>query len=84
MSKSLSMDEKGRIVIPKDVRDAAQIKVPAKLLAIARDKGRIELVIVDPSMKKAKAIATRKFAGWREKEHEADKLVLKLARRQNL
>ena len=81
MSKSVTMDEKGRIVIPKDVRDAAKIKVPAKLLAIAKDKGKIELIIVDAEMKTAKAIAERKFAGWREEDHEADEQALKLLRR---
>jgi bifunctional DNA-binding transcriptional regulator/antitoxin component of YhaV-PrlF toxin-antitoxin module len=84
MSKSVNMDEKGRVVIPKNVRDAARINTPAKLLAIARDKGRIELVIVDTSMKRAKSIATRKFAGWKEEEHEADRLATKLLRRQSV
>ena len=81
MSKSVSMDKKGRIVIPKDIRDAAKIKVPAKLLAIAKDKGKIELIIVDAKMNTAKAIAKRKFAGWKEEDHEADSLALKLLKR---
>lgn len=75
------MDKKGRIVIPKDVRDAAKIKVPAKLLAIARDKGKIELMIVDARMNTAKAIAKRKFADWKEEDHEADSLILKLLKK---
>ena len=77
----MNMDKKGRIVIPKDVRDAAKITVPARLLAIAKDRGRIELVIVDTTMKTAKAIAKRKFAGWREEDHEADLLAAKLLKR---
>jgi len=81
LSKSVNIDKKGRVVIPKDVRDAARIKVPAKLLAIAKDKGKIELVIVDSGMKTAKAIAKRKFAGWREEDHEADSLAVKLLKR---
>ena len=81
MSKSVNIDRKGRIVIPKDVRDAAKIKVPAKLLAIAKDKGKIELVIVDAGMKTAKTIAKRKFASWREEDHEADSLAIKLLKR---
>jgi bifunctional DNA-binding transcriptional regulator/antitoxin component of YhaV-PrlF toxin-antitoxin module len=75
------MDKKGRIVIPKDVRDAASINVPAKLLAIAKDKGKIELIRVDVEMKTAKAIAKRKFAGWKEEEHEADSLAIELLKR---
>ncbi len=81
MSKSLNMDKKGRIVIPKDVRDAAKMKAPAKLLAVAKDKGKIELIIVDTEMKTAKAIAKRKFTGWKEKDHEADSLAIKLLKR---
>jgi hypothetical protein len=53
----------------------------ARLLAIAKDKGKIELVIVDSGMKTAKAIAKRKFAGWREEDHEADSLAVKLLKR---
>lgn len=75
------MDKKGRIVIPKDVRDAAKIRVPAKLLAIAKDRGKIELIIVDAGMKTAKAIAKRRFAGWRERDHEADSLAIELLKR---
>lgn len=81
MSKSVNMDKKGRIVIPKDVRDAAKIKVPVKLLVIAKDKGKIELVVVDTEMKTAKNIARRKFAKWREEDHEADSLAVKLFKR---
>jgi len=81
MSKSVNMDRKGRIVIPKDVRDAAKISVPAKLLAIAKDRGKIELIIVDAGMKAAKAIAKRRFAGWREEDHEADSLATELLKR---
>ncbi len=72
------MDRKGRIVIPKDTRDAAGISVPARLVAIAKEKGKIELIVVDAEMKTAKAIAGRKFAQWREEDHEADVLVVKL------
>ncbi len=75
------MDKKGRIVIPKDVRDAAGINVPAKLLAIAKDKGKIELIKVDAEMKTARTIAKRKFAGWKEEEHEADSLAVELLKR---
>jgi len=81
LSKSVSMDRKGRIVIPKDIRDAAKINTPAKLLAIAKDRGKIELIIVDAGMKTAKAIAKRKFAGWREEDHEADSLAVGLFKR---
>lgn len=81
LSKSVNMDKKGRIVIPKDVRDAAKIRVPAKLLAIAKDRGKIELIIVDAGMKTAKAIAKRRFAGWREEDHEVDSLAIELLKR---
>jgi bifunctional DNA-binding transcriptional regulator/antitoxin component of YhaV-PrlF toxin-antitoxin module len=74
------MDEKGRIVIPKDLRDAADISVLTKLLAIVKGRGRIELVVVDLSMKRSKEVATQKFAGWKE-EHEADNIALRLANR---
>ena len=77
MIKIVNMDRNGRVVIPKDVRAAAKITVPARLLVIAKDRGKIELIIVDPRMKRAKAIAKRRFAGWKEEDHEADSYAIK-------
>jgi bifunctional DNA-binding transcriptional regulator/antitoxin component of YhaV-PrlF toxin-antitoxin module len=78
MSKIITMDRRSRIVIPKDVRDAAKINMPTKLLAITTGNGRIELIVIDLEMKTARSIATRKFARWREGNHEADSLAFKL------
>jgi hypothetical protein len=44
---------------------------------------RIELVAVDPTMSRAKAIARKKFAGWCEEAHEADRLAEQLAGEEN-
>ncbi len=38
------MDKSGRLAMPKVVRDAARIRLPARLLVIAGDRGKIKLV----------------------------------------
>jgi len=78
MSQSISMDEKGRIVLPKDLRTAARVQAPALFVATVKGEGRIELVAVDAEMSRAKEIARRKLAGWREEDHEAEKLAMRI------
>ena len=43
MSETVSVDEKGRLVIPKKVREKARIGVNVKLVAKASGIGRVEL-----------------------------------------
>jgi len=79
MDQVLSVDEKGRLVIPKKIREAAGLEAPGQLLLVMLRRGRIELVRVDPEMKSAKEIAKMKFKGWREEDHEAERLASRLA-----
>ena len=79
MSDSISMDEKGRIVLPKNLRMAAGVQAPSLLVATVKGEGRIELVAVDAEMSRARHIAKRKLSGWREEDHEASKLAVRMA-----
>ena len=47
MAEVVSVDEAGRIVIPKAVRDAAGVDERAKLLIAATEKGRVVLQKLD-------------------------------------
>lgn len=83
MSESVTIDNKGRVLLPKKLRKAAGLALPGQAVATVVGEGRIELVAVDPEMKRARQIARMKLAGWREEEHEAEKLALHLAKKEN-
>jgi bifunctional DNA-binding transcriptional regulator/antitoxin component of YhaV-PrlF toxin-antitoxin module len=71
MKETVSVDAKGRLVLPKKIREEARIGVNTKLVARASGVGRVELS--DPRIltTKAQAIGGKKLAGWKEESHEA-------------
>ncbi len=80
MAETVKLDKKGRLVVPKKIREETRIRIDTTLIARAKGEGQIELI--DPSilLKKARAIGGKKLAGWREDVHEATKLLAKLAK----
>ncbi len=71
MSVTVSVDKKGRLVLPKRVRAEAHINVDRKLVVRATGIGRVELFDPDILSAKAQEIGEKKLAGWKEEEHEA-------------
>lgn len=78
MDAKVAIDKKGRLVLPKKVREEARIGLNARLVVRAIDEGRIELFDPELLLKKAQEIGARKLAGWREEEHEAARLIVAL------
>ncbi len=78
LSETTTIDKKGRLLIPKRIRDVAGISLPVNAVIRVREHGQIELIAVDLSMKKAREIARKKLAGWREEDHEADRAAARL------
>jgi len=81
MGEAVSMDKRGRLVLPKRVRLEAHINVESELVARAVGVGRVELL--DPKVLSAKAqeIGRKKLAGWREDEHEATEELSELMKK---
>ena len=71
MGEEVSMDKKGRLVLPKKVRVEAHIDVERQLVARAVGVGRVELLDPEVLSAKAQEVGKKKLAGWREEEHEA-------------
>lgn len=78
MSESVTIDEKGRLVIPRDARRRAGLKAGSRLLVDVRGPGIIELRDYETLSRAVKKIAAEKLSGWREEAHKEDKLLLKL------
>ncbi len=80
MSELVSMDKKGRLVLPKKVRTEARIDVDRKLVARVIGVGRVELSDPDVLSTKAQEIGKKKLAGWREEKHESSNYLYESAK----
>jgi AbrB family looped-hinge helix DNA binding protein len=77
---TVEIDSKGRVVIPKEIRQQSGISAPSSLLITVEGEGRITLQSVEANLKNAQQIGRRKLRSWMEERHEEDRL----ARRENL
>ena len=77
---TIEIDSKGRLVIPKDVREQSEISVPSELVVAVEGVGRISLQSVEANLRNAQQIGRRRLTSWTEERHEEDRVV----RRENL
>jgi AbrB family looped-hinge helix DNA binding protein len=78
--KTVEIDPKGRVVIPKEVREQSGITAPGELVVTVEGDGKIILQSAETSLKRAQDIGRRKLRTWAEGKHEEDKLAHQLAR----
>jgi AbrB family looped-hinge helix DNA binding protein len=81
--KTVQIDAKGRLVIPKEVREEGGISVPGELLVTVEGLGKIGLQSAEARLRKAQQIGVKKLSSWKESKHEEDKLAHKLANEEN-
>ena len=81
--RTVEVDRKGRVVIPKDIRERGEISTPGELLVTVDGTGKIGLHSVETGLRKAKEIGRKKLSSWKERKHEEDKLASKLALQEN-
>jgi bifunctional DNA-binding transcriptional regulator/antitoxin component of YhaV-PrlF toxin-antitoxin module len=77
---TLEIDSKGRLVIPKSIREEAEISIPSELVVVVEGVGWISLQSIEINLKNAQQIGGRKLSSWTEERHEEDRLI----RRENL
>ncbi len=70
MDETVSVDNKGRLVLPKRVRVQAGIAVNRELVVRATGVGRVELLDPNVLMARAQEIGSKKLTGWKEINHE--------------
>jgi len=80
MEYVVSIDERGRVLIPGEVRRRVGLKGRSRVLVRVREDGVIELIPLEKLFSEASKIFEEKFRGWREEEHEASRILEDLVR----
>ncbi|MFH2111340.1 MAG: hypothetical protein ABIJ47_08795 [Candidatus Bathyarchaeota archaeon] len=79
MGETVTMDDKGRLVLPKKIREEARIKANTVLVVNVKEEGHVELIDPETLMRKAREVGAAKLKGWAEEDHEATRLITKEA-----
>jgi len=78
MSYVVKIDDRGRILLPLEVRRKLKLRKGSRLILRVTEKGYLEAFPVEEELKNIAEIFRRKFAGWKEENHEASILLLKM------
>ncbi|RLE89767.1 MAG: AbrB family transcriptional regulator [Thermoprotei archaeon] len=74
----VSIDERGRILLPSELRRRLGFRKGDKVVIKVRDEGVIELYLLSRLYSKVSSVFEEKFKNWREVDHEASKLLFKM------
>ena len=77
-SHIVQLDQRGRLVLPRDVREALGLNEGSRLLVKLREDGVIELIPLDNLYERVSSIFRRKLRDWSEEDHEASRLLEEL------
>ena len=79
MSAIVRVDSKGRVTLPKEVRERSGISPGSRVVVEVKGKGEVLIRVIeeDPSMELAKLL--KDFVFTRESRVKAEKLLLKEA-----
>ncbi len=78
MEYVVTIDERGRIVIPAEVRRRLGIRGKRRVLLRVKGSGSLEIVLSDRIYEEVARAFEEKFKGWREEDHEASRLALRM------
>ena len=71
MVEMVTVDDRGRVFLPRKIRKQAQMGTNVKLVAYVSGPGKVELSDPVVLLAKAQEIGAKKLAGWKEEEHDA-------------
>ena len=80
MSYVVTIDDRGRILLPADVRRKLGLRKGSKLVLRVAEGGRLEAVPLERELERVAEVFRRRFAGWREEDHEATALLFGVVR----
>ena len=75
MEYVVTLDERGRIVLPVEVRRRFGVKGRRKVLLRVREDNVIELAILNKLYDSVVEAFENRFKNWKEEDHEASKLL---------
>lgn len=78
MGYVVSVDNRGRILLPLEVRRKLGLRKGSTLILRVTEDGRLEAVPLERELREIAEIFEVKFGGWREEDHEASKLLIKM------
>jgi len=80
MEYVVTINERGRIVLPSEVRRLLGIKGKSKVIIKVRSNGIIELIPFNKIYNEVARVFEEKFQGRKEEDQEASKLLFKLVK----
>ncbi len=80
MEYVVSIDDRGRIIIPGEVRRRLNIKSGARIILRVRKDDIVELIPLSRLSEEVSRIFEDKFKDWREDLHEASKLLERMVK----
>ncbi len=83
MEYVVNIDERGRLVLPAEIRRRLGLKGKRKVLIRVRDDGIIELIVMDKIYNDIARVFEEKFKNWKEENHEASKLLMRVMKSGN-
>ncbi|MHA1589683.1 MAG: AbrB/MazE/SpoVT family DNA-binding domain-containing protein [Candidatus Njordarchaeales archaeon] len=72
------IDERGRLVLPSEVRKRLGIEGRSRVLIRVKGDGTVELYPLNKLYEEVSRVFEEKFNGWKEEAHEASKLLSSL------
>ena len=78
MEYVVTSDERGRIVLPAEVRQRLGIKGKRKVLLRVREDNVIEVTILNKLYHNVVKVFEDKFKNWKEENHEASKPLMEI------
>ena len=80
MPHSVTIDKKGRLVLPKESRRKAGISENSRLVVEVKGPGIIQLRDYDALLQEVQKVAAKKLKGWKEEEHKEEKLLARMSK----
>jgi AbrB family looped-hinge helix DNA binding protein len=74
-ARLVRLDSRGRLLLPREVREALGLREGSQLAVRVRSDGVIELVPVERLRERVAEAFRRRMKGWREEDHEATRLL---------
>ncbi len=75
MSYVVIIDERGRMVLPAEVRRRLGIRKGSRVLLRVTSDSSAEIIILDRLYEEVSKIFDEKFRDWKEEDHEASKML---------